>query len=533
MSRVLVDQLRFYYESPYLNLFEDVTLDIDTSWRTALVGRNGRGKTTFLRLLQAELPPSAGTIVAPERLTRFPYAPADTTGQVRAVVKESVAPFQAWEEEMDELLQHDDEESLARYAKLQERYDAEGGYTIDARIESELAALGLTPEELERSFDTLSEGQRTRALIAALFLRVDSWPLIDEPTNHLDAHGRDLLATYLARQPGFLLVSHDRMLLDRSCDHVLSINKSDVRLTRGSFSTWHEEMKREEGWESQRKETLKREIRALDNAARKRRTWSARKEKEKRGGGDKGRIGHLAARQMKRALSAEQRGEKRIEEKRELLKNAEKERPLRLRPERSGREGGRPLLVVEDVAVGRGEHPVLHGLSFEIAAGERIALVGPNGCGKTTLLATIAGELSPHTGVVRLPPRHTVVRALQTPLWSEGLLHTHLLAAEIDEPLFRTTMGSLDLSGEIFDRPLETFSQGERKKVELCRSLLHPAHLYLWDEPLNYVDLFAREAIEEAILEGQPTMLFVEHDCRFIERVATRVIDLGDLAPGP
>jgi lincosamide and streptogramin A transport system ATP-binding/permease protein len=505
-------------------VFEDLSLVLDCSWKTALIGRNGRGKSTLLGLIRGELQPRSGELRGPVRVQGFPFDTGDTTRPTRQLIREGVAPFEHWEREMERLTAASDEASLARYGEILEVFEGAGGYDIEARIETEFAELEMDPGLLDRRFDTLSGGERTRALITVLFLQRDSYPLIDEPTNHLDIEGRARLGKYLAGKSGFLLVSHDREVLDLCADHVLSLERDGARLIQGNHATWQQQTERRHEEERRRHERLGKELKSLERSARKRRSWAGAKEREKQGADDKGFVSHRAAKQMKRALAIERRGREKTEEKRELLRGVEKERRLKLSVDDQGPE---TLIAASDLSLRMGDKLLCEGLSFTLRRGERLALLGPNGSGKSSLLRAICGELEPSGGALHLPARLRLTRAYQDPLWTRGLLREQLTTAEIDETRFRQILAALGVSGEIFDRPLETFSQGERKKVDLSRSFLDPAQLLIWDEPLNYIDLISREQIEELVLAEAPTMIFVEHDRRFVDRVATARLDLG------
>ena len=230
---------------------------------------------------------------------------------------------------------------------------------------------------------------------------------------------------------------------------------------------------------------------------------------------------------MRRARAIERRVDDKLAEKRSLLKNAESQARLKLKVE--ARSPDR-VLNVQNITISRGGRALLKDFSMSVAKGERVALVGPNGCGKTSLLKAIVGELGPSAGVIDLPGHLAWSRATQVPRWRAGFLRDWLRQEAIEESLFRGILGAMGVCGEIFERDLATFSQGERKKVDLCRSFLNPSALLIWDEPLNYIDLMSRAQVEEVVLDHAPTLLFVEHDRVFIERIATRVIDLGDFS---
>ncbi len=529
MPTIALEGISFHYENPYNTIFDGLSIGIDTRWKTAIVGRNGKGKTTLLNLIRRQLQPTAGRLAIPVETTYFPHTPSDPSLPVRAVIKQSIAPFAQWEARLQELLDIGDSASLEHYGTLQERYEQAGGYEIDDRIEKEWAQLHMAPDLLQRPFNSLSGGERTRALIIALFVQRHAFPLIDEPTNHLDMQGRELLGRYLARKSGFILVSHDRHFLDLCADHVLALNKGDVRLHQGRFADWQRQMDLEEESEQRQKTKIKRQIAQLEQAARQRRGWSDTKEKSKIGAADKGNVGHKAAKMMKRALAVEHRIADKLAEKKELLKNQEKERPLKLAQEDKLPE---TLLALDQVQLDIGGRAIIRDLSLRLHPGDRLAVLGPNGSGKTTLLNAIEGNLAPTAGTMAKPAYLTLFRAFQTPLWPQGQLRDHLARAGIDETHFRNIMGVMGVEGEVFDRPLETFSEGERKKVDLCRSFLAPHHLLLWDEPLNYLDIHSRQQIEEVLLEYTPSLIFVEHDRYFVDQVATQVIELPELEKG-
>ncbi len=534
MASIIFHSVDFGYDASRADVFHELSLLIDSGWRCAVVGRNGQGKTTLLKLAGGLLTPTAGHVENPLVIRYFPGAVPPSLARrsqtTLEVVRESIAPFTAWEREMERCLAEGSETALARYGALHERYLARGGYEVDGRIARECAAMEFDPALLARPFHSLSGGEQTRALVAALFVEPEVYPLIDEPTNHLDMAGRDRLMAYLAGKRGFLLVSHDRRFLDGAVDHVLSINRRDVRLNQGNFSQWRARMEEELEAERRTRQKIERDVARLTAAAQatRRNAQSREGDKYRTGAFDKGFIGHRAAKQMKRARSVERRIDAQLEAKRGLLGNREKVRELAVE---TAAEGHGDLLVAQNLTVSRAGLVLFRELSFAVEPGDRVAIVGKNGCGKTTLLDVLAGERSADAGTVRRPGHVSLARSYQRPMWRHGLLRGHLEEHGLDETRFRQLMGVLGVQAEVFDRDLASFSLGEQKKVDLARSLIRPADVLLWDEPLNYIDLHAREQIERSVLERCPTLVFVEHDRAFVERVATRVLCL-DEEPG-
>ena len=264
----------------------------------------------------------------------------------------------------------------------------------------------------------------------------------------------------------------------------------------------------------------------MEKAAGKRRSGADKREKDKIGGGAaKGHIGHMAAKQMKRALVMEKKMQERIDDKKELFKNLDKERQLKFG---SLDKVPKTLLNIHNVTVEIEERTIIKEFSLSVRKGQRLALIGRNGTGKTTLLKAICKEIPISTGTISVPGNVSLLRTYQKPKWTSGDLRHHLQSENLDETRFRQILGVMGVSGDIFDRPLETFSQGQLKKVDLCRSFIFPAHLLLWDEPVNYVDVMSREQIEEAILAFKPNLLFIEHDKYFVDRIATDIVRIGE-----
>jgi len=536
MAAIIFAGVDFQYDTPYNDVFQNLSLVLDTHWRSGLIGRNGRGKTTLLQLIHRQLQATAGSVDVHRPTIYFPAQTTKTATEavtVRQTMIDAIAPFRRWEAEMAQCLKENSDSALERFADLQDSFQNAGGYELDANIERELGHIALDPGMLERRFSTLSGGEKTRILIAALFVSDQHFPLIDEPTNHLDQAGRRQVADYLAAKEGFLLVSHDRQFLDGAIDHVIAINKSDIEVTAGTFKAWQADMASELLHEQRTRDNIEREVKQLSRASSQRRSSAQKRESDKYQHGkagkgdvaifDKGAIGHIAAKQMKRALTIERRIDQQLEEKRGLLKNQEKQRVLSIQ---TRDKASRPLLTINNLKIEIAEKVIIKNLSLTLSSGDRIAITGPNGSGKTSVFNAICGELTPTGGSISQAAHIRFDRAFQYPLWSQGLLQSHIDAAGIDETRFRQLLGTLEVRGNVFDRPLETFSEGQRKKVDLCRTLVSEVDYLLWDEPMNYIDIFSREQIEQAILASSPTLLFIEHDETFVRNVATEVIGL-------
>lgn len=397
---------------------------------------------------------------------------------------------------------------------------------MEWEIEKELSLLDLDEDVFYRSFQTLSKGEQTKVLLAAMFLKENAFLLIDEPTNHLDMEGRQKLSNYLRKKKGFVLISHDRSFLDNCVDHILSINKTNIEIQKGTFSSWWNNKELRDAFEIAEDEKLKKDIGRLSASAKRTSSWSDHVENSKYSNTnsgskiDRGYVGHKAAKMMKRAKSIETRKLNLLEEKSKLRKNIETSEDLALFPIQFH---DRKLVELVDLSILYDDKIICDGINLTIEQGDRIALRGKNGCGKSSLLKLINNENIMYQGTVRKNNHLTISYVSQDTSGLYGSLSEFASLHRIEENLLKSMLRKLDFSREQFDKKLEDFSGGQKKKVLIAKSLCEKAHLYLWDEPLNFVDVISRMQLENLLIEHQPTILFVEHDHAFCENVATKV----------
>lgn len=546
MSQIIVNDLTFSYDTAYDNIFENVSFMVDTEWKLGFIGRNGRGKTTFLNLLLGKYD-YKGSITADLEFDYFPFEVANEKILTKDLIKNTVAPFSQWEEEMEKCLkqaventeekqdkeaiseENGDESPLERYGHLQEIYQNHDGYIIDELIEKELSKLDVDLSVISRPFDTLSFGERTKIMLAALFLKKNNFLLIDEPTNHLDIEGRNVLANYLQEKNGFILVSHDRHFLDKAIDHVLSINRSKIEVQNGNYSTWKQNKDWQDKYALDKNEQLLKDIKVLGEAARRAKGWSDKVEASKIGHHvyDRGAVGHKAAKMMKRSKAIENRKLEAIQDKKGLLNDIEQVDDLKMNilPFPNKR-----LISVEDLSLFYGDREVASNINFTLMSGERIAFAGSNGSGKSSLLKLLLGQDISYTGKFHVASGLKISYVSQDTSFLSGNLEDFASKYDLDETIFKTVLRQLDLSRKQFEKEIQDFSGGQKKKVLLAKSLAEPAHVFIWDEPLNFIDVFSRIQIEELVLRYEPTMIFVEHDRMFRENITTKMVSF-DIYP--
>lgn len=492
MALIQVSNLSFAYDGSYDPIFDNTSFGLDTDWKLGFTGRNGRGKTTFLQLLLGKHE-YGGTITTPVDFDYFPFPVEDKSRMAIEIVEDIVPDYEHW------------------------------------KLSKELNLLQVGEETLYRAFDTLSNGEQTKLLLAALFLKENNFLLIDEPTNHLDMEARAVVSDYLRGKKGYILVSHDRSFLDNCVDHILSINKTDITIQKGSFSDWLANKQLQDEYELAENDKLKKDIKRLTDAARRTSDWSDQVEKSKNGTRnsgskiDKGYVGHKAAKMMQRSKSIEQRQQSAVSDKSKLLKNIEHAESLKVSQLRYHKSR---LVELDRVSVYYGDKAACEAISFDIDQGERIALTGRNGSGKSSLLKLICGEELSYTGTIRKGSGLLVSYVSQDTSHLSGDLSDYARRYGIEESLFKSILRKLDFARVQFEKDISSYSGGQKKKVLIARSLCEQAHLHIWDEPLNFVDVISRMQIEELLLDYEPTLLFVEHDREFASRIATKHVHL-------
>ncbi len=508
MAQIQVTNLTFSYDGSADDVFRDATFHIDTDWKLGLIGRNGKGKTTLLNLFMGRYE-YRGSITSS---TGFDYFPYQVTEEDRK--KNATDLIETWKPQVE-----------------------------NWQVLIQLNQLGMDPECLFRPFETLSFGERTRVMLAALFADENEFLLIDEPTNHLDGAARDIVKKYLASKKGFILVSHDRDLLDAVCDHVLVLNRASIEVQAGNFSTWWENKEKMDAFRQAENEKHLKEIGKLKIAADRSSRWADKNESTKIGydpikepdrcASTRSYIGAKTKKMQSRVKAVEARIDREIEEKEGLLQDIERVTDLKLQPLKFHKD---VLIDAMDLSLqyADAEERLFEGLRFQVRQGERVILSGDNGCGKSSVLYAVlnqagipdngrsegllvSGKLEVASGLI-------ISYVNQDTSFLSGSLKEFCKERELDESLFLAVMRQLDFSREQFARNMEDFSEGQKKKVLIAASLITPAHLYIWDEPLNYIDVFSRMQIEKLILAFEPTMLLVEHDVRFQEKIATNEI---------
>jgi ATP-binding cassette subfamily F protein 3 len=500
-------------------LFRSLDFQINERDRIGLVGDNGTGKSTLMKMLSGLTSPDEGEVIGARELT-FGYLPQDGLfARGRTVFDEALSVFEdlkslesecrRLEHELAEM-QHSGPEyqgKLDRYSSVSQQFRLQGGYALEARVGTVLHGLGFSQSDSQRPCEEFSGGWQMRIALAKLLLQQPSLLLLDEPTNHLDLEARNWLEDYLQCYPNALvLVSHDRYFLDATVQRIVEIRNRGVHFYKGNYADFLR----------QREERLAQLVAAYEAQQK-----------------EISRIKAFADRFRYKATKAAQ-VQSRLKdlERMEVIELPPESKPIRLRfPE--GPRTGRVVLELSGVTAGYGETHVFRDLNLILEKGERVALVGPNGTGKSTLMKVLAGRLPLIVGERR--EGHNVIVSYFSQDQDDLLTSTKTVWDEVYSvapnhivPQLRTLLGCFLFSGDSIEKPVSVLSGGERSRLVLCKLLLSPANCLLLDEPTNHLDIRSKDILMDSLQDYEGTIVFVSHDRYFLDGLATRVLEVGN-----
>ncbi len=516
MSVLRVQSVSRHFSGTYI--LEDVNWQIPAGTRWGLVGRNGAGKTTLLRIIAGELEASAGTIWKQPGLRMAVHRQLETevdpTMPARQAVAAGLASLSEVEAELEELHQvlptltpesEDAHEILERLGHLQEVYQREGGYSLDSRIERALGEIGLAESSWDKPMGQLSGGQRTRVRLARLWLSDPDLLLLDEPTNHLDLETTEWLEERLENFRGtMVLISHDRAFLDALVDHVAEVENKGVTIYEGDYTTYQEEKAERLALAQRAYETERKDRARVEDFIRR----------------------NLAGQKTKQAKSRR----KQLERRKVLARPATEKNAADLRffdPPPSGEQ----VLIGKGLTRRYGDHKVIDAVNIKVMRGEHIGIVGPNGCGKTTLLKMLAGRDAQDAGellrgsrmkLAYYDQRHDTLesnRSVLDEIWTIYPLET--------QETMRTFLGRFDFRGDEVFRPVSTMSGGEKSRLALAKLILSGANVLLQDEPTNHLDLASQERLAQALTLFTGTLLLVSHDRYLLDQLVDKLWIVG------
>ena len=499
------------------NILDGLSFTIDSGERVGILGHNGCGKTTLFRILTGELPCDEGEVmIAPSKriglISQIPVYPEGWTTE--DVLKDAHRRLYAISDRMDELtlmMETDQSPALLReYDRLSDDFRRLGGYEMEAERNRVANGLDIPAAMRSQPFDSLSGGEKTRVNLARLILEDTDILLLDEPTNHLDLHATEWLEDYLLRFKGTVLtISHDRYFLDRVVQRSIEISGGKAELYSGNYSFYVQERQRRFEEKLKKYEKDQAKIEQLTRAAEQMHLWAFM-------GNDK---------LHKRAFSMEKRIEK-------LSQSEKPQEQKKLNVKFKQREfNGDEVLVMEDVSKGFGDRQLFSGLALTVTGGERIALIGDNGTGKSTLVKLIMGEETPDSGYLYKGP---AVRSAYLPqhvrfsVEERSALDTMLYDCRCQPQQARDRLAAFGFRGEDVFTPVGALSGGEKSRLRLCMLMGSDINFLILDEPTNHLDIASREWMEDALSDYEQTLLFVSHDRYFIEKFATRIWALSD-----
>jgi ATPase subunit of ABC transporter with duplicated ATPase domains len=501
-------------------IFQDISFEIQTGERIGLIGQNGCGKTTLMKVLMGTEDYQGGTVSFRKDskigyLNQMPrYEEGTTTMEVIRMAFDDIAAIRSQMDELEHQMGYLEgnqlDKAVAVYSRLLERYEHGGGYEIETRVNKITEGLQISEEMKKMSFGLLSGGEKTRVILAKILLEEPDILLLDEPTNHLDLLTIEWLEEFLKDYKGAaLIVSHDRYFLDSVVNKIVELEADHAETYLGSYSYYVVERERRFLLAMKNYQTQQRKIERMEEQIKRYRIWGVMRDSEK---------------MFKRAKELEKRLEKIEVTKRPVFEK----RKIRLNKDAAGRSG-RIVLETIDLAKSFGNRMILKEININVFYQDSACIIGENGSGKTTLLKMLLGELEPESGTVKigsqviigyLPQQVEYQDEEQTVLEYFARLHNLTYGAA------RSQLAKVLFVDEDVNKKIKFLSGGEKSRLKLCSLTFNGVNLLILDEPTNHLDIDSREVLEETLSEFEGTILFVSHDRYFINKIADKIISI-------
>ncbi len=500
-------------------VLNNINFSINEGDRLGIVGVNGAGKSTLAKIIAGTFTPSAGSVyIAKDKTVSMlaQNAMLESENTVLAEMLDAFPEIVAAEKRLGELSASIEnhtggEQVIEKYATLTEDFRKMGGYEYRSRTKSTLARFGFGEDSLGKTINKLSGGERTRLALVKLLLREPDLLILDEPTNHLDMETLAWLEEHLrSYRKTLILISHDRYFLDRAANKILDIEHTEATVYNGNYSAYAAQKAEQRKALAKKHELQQKEISRIEAIIDQQRRWGQAhnfvtiKSKQKQ-------IEHLE----KESVSAP--------------KNLPKNISLHFS---EARESGSDVLFAENISKSYGERKILSDISFEVKKRDRIMIIGPNGCGKSTLVRILGGLDEDYSGVLRYG--YNVITGYydqeQQTLDNDSTVLEEVCRAhdKLTMPVVRSALASFLFFAEDMDKKVSVLSGGERARLMLCKMILSQINLLILDEPTNHLDIGSREALEDALMQFSGTIIAVSHDRYFVRKLSSKIFDMTD-----